>query len=199
MLCDYQGYENWSDYLEEYRFAQYEFNYLVVKDSERAFQETDWCLLRQPFYHRWSRWEHVLAHMPSDEWGTILDWGCGTGEMLSWLKARRPTWIYDGLDIESPHFSYANARGFHAPGSNDTSFGSIFHNYDIITCYETLEHLPDPVHAVDEILSMLTPGGVLLWDFIDEQGGGNVATAEARREVLRILGGTTGQREVYEG
>ena len=180
---------HWDDYLLFYHCSRDHFNTTVLHDPHMAFTQTTWCLLRQPFRHRWTRWDHVLAHMPKDAWGAILDYGCGTGEMLAWLRERRPMYLYDGIDLDSPHRRYAEWRGFGAP--------RLKHRYDIVTCYETLEHLPNPVKAVDEMLSYLRPGGVLLWDFIDERGGGNVAEERARVEVLRMLGGMTGQREVY--
>ena len=109
---------------------------------------------------------------------------------MAWLQRRRPEWIYDGMDLESPQLAYARHRGFDAP--------NLTYRYDIVTCFETLEHLPNPVKAVEKMLRYLRPGGVLLWDFIDDHEGGNVATQEARREVLRMLKGTTGHLEVYQ-
>lgn len=188
-LCRYTNIPSWDDYRARYFAAQCTFNVIVEHEPERAFMEIEWCLLRQPFRHRWTQWDHVLQHMPKDEWGAILDYGCGTGEMLTWLKRRRPIWLYDGIDLDSPQLAYARWRGFGAPNRH--------YRYDVVTCYETLEHLPNPVRAVEEMLEYLRPGGVLLWDFIDDYEGGNVATREARREVLRMLGGTTGQREMY--
>ena len=180
----------WSHYVAAYHIARARFNELVTERPRDAFTLTEWCLLRQPFPHRWTRWDHVLAHMPKDHWGAILDYGCGTGEMLAWLRTRRPMYLYDGIDLDSPQRRYAEWRGFDAP--------RLKNRHDIVTCYETLEHLPDPVKAVEEMLAYLRPGGVLLWDFIDERGGGNVAGERARTEVLRMLNGTTGQREVYQ-
>ena len=186
---DYFTQLTWMEYLRVYRSHRATFNYLVEREPQRAFTDTLWCLLRQPFRHRWTRWDQVLMYMPHDHGRTLLDYGCGTGEMMAWLQRRRPTWLYDGIDLESPQLSYARHRGFVAPQPT--------YCYDIVTCYETLEHLPNPMKAVEEMLRYLRPNGVLLWDFIDDYEGGNVATQEARREVLRMLKGTTGQREVY--
>lgn len=188
-LAKYRRAASWGDYLAAYTQARTWFNETVATDPTWAFTETSWCLLRQPFRHRWTRWDHVLAHMGAP--GAILDWGCGTGEMLAWLIQRRPEWIHDGHDLPSPHYAYAQHRGF-APLGNWQE-----RRYQIITCYETLEHVADPVGAVESMLARLSPGGVLLWDFINDQEGGNVATRDARGEVLRMLSGTTGQRECY--
>ena len=184
--CD--GELTWEEYREWYFDARDKFNALAYDDLDRAFRETYWCLLRQPFYHRNSRWPHVLKHLEGG-WGALLDYGCGTGEMLAWLKAKNPAWLYDGEDVPSPQQEYAMWRGFHPPKWQ--------HKYDVIVCYETLEHLNNPVEHVTKMLDYLQPGGVLLWDFVDAFGGGNIATDDSRREVLRMLRGTTGQREIY--
>ena len=188
-LAKYRHLNGWSDYVTAYGQTRVWFNGTVVTDPLWAFTQTDWCLLRQPFRHRWTRWEHVLNVM--DQWGAILDYGCGTGEMLAWLQRRRPDWIYDGHDLESPHYAYAKHRGF-GPSRDWQD-----HQYEIVTCFETLEHVRDPLGVVESMLKVIKPGGWLLWDFVDDPGGGNVATREERSEVLRRLGGVTGMGEYY--
>jgi len=189
-LSLYYNIPSWAQYIKHYQYSRCAFNTLIDRcESYDAFTDTDWCLYRQPFRHRWTRWDHVLMHMPKGRWGALLDYGCGTGEMLAWLRKRRPRYLYDGIDLDSPQRRYAQWRGFQEP--------LLRHRYAIVTCYETLEHLDDPVQAVEEMLGYLRPGGVLLWDFIDERGGGNVASVRGRTEVLRRLKGTTGQRECY--
>ncbi len=34
--------------------------------------------------------------------------------------------------------------------------------FDVVTCLEALEFMPDPIHALDELIRVLRPGGVLL-------------------------------------
>ena len=192
-LSEFADLYHWDEYREEYAWAQDEFNRLTEQGwTEAAFTQTDWCLLRQPFYHRWSHWDHVLDVMDGATLrGTILDYGCGTGEMLAWLERRRPGWEYDGHDLESPHYEYAKWRGYEPLDDWQDQ------RYHVVTCYETLEHVREPLEAVESMLKVIRPGGWLLWDFVDDPGGGNVATREERSEVLRRLGGVTGMGEYY--
>ena len=176
----------WTMYRRRYAAARIVFNHYADRhEVRRAFLETEWCLLRQPFYHRWSRWPDVARHMTAaGPTACVLDWGCGTGELLVWLLTQCPTWRVRGWDLDSPHFRYAQWRLARRGQGRSRPRG-----YDVVVCRETLEHVPNPVRVVEDLLARVAPGGVLCWDFIDaHDGGANCATPAARATVLSLLG-----------
>ena len=63
------------------------------------------------------------------------------------------------------------------------------HSYDIVTCLEALEFLPDPQGALEEMCRVLCPGGLLLTTIrIDTRWMPNRTWSEARmRRELEIL------------
>jgi SAM-dependent methyltransferase len=54
--------------------------------------------------------------------------------------------------------------------------------YDIVTCFEVLEHVTEPLKIVKHIVDHLKIGGTLFIDFIaDEAGDENLAQSQAQR------------------
>jgi SAM-dependent methyltransferase len=75
----------------------------------------------------------------------ILDYGGGNGLLAQRLREAGFTHV-ETYDPFTPEFSKRP----------DTKF-------DLISSYETLEHLPDPLSAIDTMVDMLTPAGVVLF------------------------------------
>lgn len=80
----------------------------------------------------------------------ILDYGCGNGMLVDDMK--KANLICDGYDKFNPKF--------------DKIINS---NYDVITMVEVIEHLSAPFSEIDEIYSLLKPGGFLYLEtsFVD--------------------------------
>lgn len=99
---------------------------------------------RDQFAH-YFRWTHVLKNAKIGQ--TILDMGCGSGEMLElFYKNKYRPGVYIGLDIRDQTIAKNNEKfknldfaGFAAldlcqPFNLDATF-------DIITCFEVIEHI----------------------------------------------------------
>jgi 2-polyprenyl-3-methyl-5-hydroxy-6-metoxy-1,4-benzoquinol methylase len=104
----------------------------------------------------------IQEHVPA---GRLLDVGCGHGLLLD--EARRRGYEPVGLElsraaarharetlelevIELPLEGYAEPRNGDAPGA-----------FDVVVLADVLEHLDDPVGAIDRCAGLLRPGGVL--------------------------------------
>lgn len=95
---------------------------------------------------------------------SILDIACGLGYSAPLLIGAGAV-SYDGVDISEKLVNYADS----AYGSNRARYhvGDIcsFNNgkrFDMITCYETIEHVKDYELAIGNLCKLLTRGGRLL-------------------------------------
>lgn len=122
---------------------QYEFpyHYLVDLDAKTLGRSLDWGL----DYLSYMRKVQALVkkHLETN----VLDIGCGDGYLLNQL-ARDPAVSGDvrlvGVDVDAKAVKFAEAFGH---GVENLSFmarpvGDLEETYDLITCVETLEHIP---------------------------------------------------------
>lgn len=105
-----------------------------------------------------------VAFRPVPRWrsgGRLLDVGCGAGIYLS--EMRKLGWTVEGVDISEQ----ACAAAFEEFGIRpycgavqDAPFAEAC--FDVVTIWETLEHVPDPLPTLRRCLALLVPGGRLL-------------------------------------
>ncbi len=89
--------------------------------------------------------------------GTLLDVGCATGKFM--LLAQQRGWQVEGIEISERAAQIAKTRT-NAPVTIGTlDQFSTDKQYDAITMWEVLEHLPNPVQTVEKVLSLLKPRG----------------------------------------
>ena len=92
--------------------------------------------------------------------GKLLDIGCGHGFFLQMAKNR--DWEVYGIDLCEPAVAYAISNGL------DVSSTPLFEKnyrdaeFDAITMFYVLEHLPDPIQYLKEACRILKPGGLIL-------------------------------------
>src|ERR1041385_6732678 len=91
------------------------------------------------------RWQ-VAADCIEDG-ATLLDVGCGTGEFLSYLRARKPTVKSKGIDFSPTSIAMTRSAGFQVEAA-DIAQKEIRAEYDYITCFEVLEHIADAESAI---------------------------------------------------
>jgi SAM-dependent methyltransferase len=93
--------------------------------------------------------------------GSVLDVGCGDGKFL-W--ALGPHWKRTGVDSSDETITLVSSR---MPDLRLIQ-GDVFsesltgENFDAITLWHVLEHLPDPRRVMRRVVSLLKPGGVLI-------------------------------------
>jgi SAM-dependent methyltransferase len=93
----------------------------------------------------------------------VLDIACGIGYGAAALAAAEARSV-DGVDIRPENVAHAR-QSYRAPNlrflpGDITSFGETA-SYDVIVCFETIEHLSSPHTALRNCLRLLRPGGVL--------------------------------------
>lgn len=90
--------------------------------------------------------------------GKVLDVGVGMGRMISHL----PDWERYGVDISMGYLREAAAKGVEVCYSLVEELPYQENFFDAILCTDVLEHVLDMNRAVEKILSVLKPGGVLV-------------------------------------
>jgi 2-polyprenyl-6-hydroxyphenyl methylase/3-demethylubiquinone-9 3-methyltransferase len=109
------------------------------------------------------RLEFVRTRAPL-EGKDVLDVGCGGG-ILSEAMARRGARVL-GIDLAQAALEVAELHALDAGVSiryQLTSAEELAHtapaSFDIITCMEMLEHVPEPEHVIDALARIVRPGG----------------------------------------
>jgi len=101
-------------------------------------------------------WKRNLTRKYS-EGNKILDIGCGTGEFLHEMKSQG--WAISGVEPSS------NAREASQKKTEATIFKSLAdvteNNFNAITLWHVLEHLPDPNQALKTIRNLLSQSGTV--------------------------------------
>ncbi len=95
----------------------------------------------------------------------VLDYGSGEGYGTATLASRATS--ITGVDIDPEAIAHAQAKYGAIP---NISFETITDNqlpypdgsFDVITCFEVIEHIPDPNAVIAEIGRLLSANGVLL-------------------------------------
>ena len=106
----------------------------------------------------------ILRHLSQRRFSSVLDVGCGNGELLGELGRAHPEIAtLAGADL-SPEQVATNERRFpsvqfHALNIEKTALERTF---DLVVCSEVIEHLDDQRAAIRNLASMLTDGGTLL-------------------------------------
>lgn len=92
--------------------------------------------------------------------GKILDFGCGSGEVLSILKSLG--WDVYGVEVSEEAVEYARSKGLdvYKEGLKSLHFPRDY--FDVIRLSSVLEHVHDASDTLREIHRILKPKGVLL-------------------------------------
>ncbi len=94
----------------------------------------------------------------------VLDAGCGTGGMLSWMQRFQPTTVV-GIDLSAHALDFSRQRGHRALVQGSvTCLPFRDQSFDLVMSADVLQHLPDPPGdqaALAETYRVLSPGGYL--------------------------------------
>lgn len=111
----------------------------------------------------------------------FCEMGCGTGFVLDELSRRFPRTAFTGIDSYAEGLAYASAR---LPSRVALREGSILdepleNEFDVVGCFDVLEHIPDDALALRKLARRLRPRGGLmitvpqhpaLWSAADDIG-----------------------------
>ncbi len=91
--------------------------------------------------------------------GDVLDIGCYRGDFLAGLPAQ-----YRRFGVEPVHSAaaHADAAGVEVIADTIDAIGRVERRFDVVTMFDVIEHLPQPLAALERIRGLLRPGGLLI-------------------------------------
>ncbi|MBI4437181.1 MAG: methyltransferase domain-containing protein [Candidatus Omnitrophica bacterium] len=106
--------------------------------------------------------EHLQTLMKQKR-GRLLDVGCSRGHFLNGLK--REGWEVEGIEVSKEAVSQAEKEfglKIFQGKLEDAPFPE--NSFDVVTCWDVLEHVPEPVPFLKKCRSLLKGGGILFID-----------------------------------
>ncbi len=91
--------------------------------------------------------------------GKVLDVGCGQGTFLQLLK--EGGWDCYGIELTEASASRASRLGIPVAVGEIDENGFAPHSFDLITLWQVLEHLPEPLKTLKKLTRLLKKGGIL--------------------------------------
>jgi len=108
----------------------------------------------------------------------VLEAGCGTGRVLSRLRAAGLPAV--GLDLSSGMLAHARSRGLPVGRADLSALPVHDASLDLICCFKVLPHVPDLAAALQELARVLRPGGRMVLETYNPR---------SLRAVVKRLGG----------
>lgn len=137
-------------------------------------------------FHR--RFDHIDQFVSAP--GTMLDVGCALGFNMD-VAAERG-WQVHGLDVSGYAVDYVRDRfGYetHHDGLLDADLPQ--QAFDLVTMYDVIEHVPDPMGYLERVHEVLRPGGIF------EVATPDVGSFPARLTGKRWIGYKLSDEHVY--
>jgi SAM-dependent methyltransferase len=138
----------------QFRFpalSQTELNSLYQAASADAWADTgakrlDWELARS-----------ILDQASTG--GSLLDLGCWDGRFLHSVE---PRWNTHGIEMSPVAAERAAASGVKIVGNDIKDLASLDERFDVITAFDVIEHVYDPLQFLQNCAHVLRPGGQLI-------------------------------------
>ena len=109
----------------------------------------------------------IIKAVPRRSGLSVLDAGCGEGQLIERLQKALPDDHYVGVDITPVALEKARQRcqfaTFKKADLSATGFGDS--SFDVIVCTEVIEHVPEYNDVLAEFVRLLKPGGLLIITF----------------------------------
>lgn len=115
--------------------------------------------------HAREQYRTILRKMENFRFSSVLDVGCGTGEILKCIHMHYPDVRISGVDISRKMLEVAkekigNEADLSWADAEKLPFGDA--SFDMLVCSDSFHHYPNPREVLVEFRRVLKDGGVLL-------------------------------------
>lgn len=91
--------------------------------------------------------------------GSILDIGCGTGELLKYFSEH--DWVTQGIEPNEEARNFAQ-KTYQLSVKDEAAINSLKEeSFDVVTMWHVLEHVPDINNRIKQIIQILKPKGTI--------------------------------------
>jgi 2-polyprenyl-3-methyl-5-hydroxy-6-metoxy-1,4-benzoquinol methylase len=154
---DFAGLEEIALY--ECEASGYQFFYPFTLEGKealyRAIEDSEWC-------YEEDKWEHNAVARQVPENAKVLDIGCGRGAFLSKVVALRSTRVR-GIELNKSAAAEARKRNIDVVEALIDEHAQSHPNaYDVVTAFQVLEHIADPMTFLRGCLATVKPGGLFI-------------------------------------
>jgi 2-polyprenyl-3-methyl-5-hydroxy-6-metoxy-1,4-benzoquinol methylase len=122
----------------------------------------------------------------------IADLGCGVGWSSIAMALHYPSARVDGFDLDEPSIERARSHALSVKNGSldgrlqfqvaDASDPSLSGTYDLVTAFECLHDMSDPVAALRTMRRLIKPGGTVL--IVDERVGSSFLSGDGELDSL---------------
>ena len=131
-------------------------NYISHSDNASGIFEHIYAYVRS---YQLNKKKRIIENHCDKINGKILDIGCGTGEFLSVMK--KGHWEINGVDTsEKAREIVHNKLNIEVMDPDSWMISDV--QYDVITCWHSLEHVHEPWVYLNKIKKSLNPDGILI-------------------------------------
>jgi 2-polyprenyl-6-hydroxyphenyl methylase / 3-demethylubiquinone-9 3-methyltransferase len=135
-------------------------------------------------------WIHSLAHLTGKQ---VVDVGCGGG-ILADAMARKGAQVL-GIDLATKSLKVAQLHALEA-GTTGVHYREVSaevfaqeqpQQFDVVTCMEMLEHVPDPASVVKACADMVKPGGWVFFSTLNRNPKSFLFAIVGAEYILNLL------------
>ena len=132
----------------------------------------------------------------------VVDIGCGGGILAESMAAANAT--VTGIDMaEAPlavaklHLHESDVKVDYRQGTAEELAASDAGNFDIVTCLEMLEHVPDPALVIQSCAELVKPGGHVFFSTINRNPKSFAFAIVGAEYILKLLPAGTHEYEKF--
>jgi len=109
-------------------------------------------------YYAEGKDEYAFASTLISDNDTVLDVGAGAGNFAKYVKG-----VYVGLDFNPFAINLAKEQNVNViSDSLDSHAKENPERYSVVTCFQVMEHIPEPHYFIESCLRTLRPGGLFI-------------------------------------